>query len=381
MTADTAVGTVRTYARIGRDRPFDYDAWKEAVRRAETFVTYGPLLEFAVDGQPDGEPDRDVRAGGGTRGRDLGGGQRDRADVAGRAGGQRRDPREPAAVAPGARRAAGRVQAGTSSWLALLVRGHYPDKPEIIAAHSSPVMVGGERQPLRAAADAVTILEQIEGALAYLDTVGTRAETAAYKRMRLVLESAPTARCTTGCTRRAGSTSTHRRATIPSTTREAARGHAPQAAAPRSALAAVALQVLDPLERRGILARGPAHAAAERLDRREPVPVHPGGELSEHCLELPRPGAVERRDHLDGPGAGEQLLDHGRPVVDARGRAQVAGDPARHERHPPQRGGRLGRSAEGAGRRHGHPLDVEVDGEGPVEEHDALHPGLARGAG
>ena len=39
-------------------------------------------------------------------------------------------------------------------------------------------------------ADAVTILEQIEGALAYLDTVGTRAETAAYRRMRLVLEGA-----------------------------------------------------------------------------------------------------------------------------------------------------------------------------------------------
>jgi hypothetical protein len=38
-----------------------------------------------------------------------------------------------------------------------------------------------------AAADAVTILEQVEGALAYLDTIGTRAEDRAYKRMRLVL--------------------------------------------------------------------------------------------------------------------------------------------------------------------------------------------------
>lgn len=41
-----------------------------------------------------------------------------------------------------------------------------------------------------AAADAITILEQIEGSLAYLDTVGTRAEEVAYKRMRLVLTSA-----------------------------------------------------------------------------------------------------------------------------------------------------------------------------------------------
>jgi hypothetical protein len=32
--------------------------------------------------------------------------------------------------------------------------------------------------------------KQIEGAIAYLDTIGTRAEDMAYKRMRLVLTSA-----------------------------------------------------------------------------------------------------------------------------------------------------------------------------------------------
>ena len=61
---------------------------------------------------------------------------------------------------------------------------------EIIAAHSSPVMVELKDSPFMAAADAVTILEQIEGALAYLDTVGTRAETKRYKQMRLILTSA-----------------------------------------------------------------------------------------------------------------------------------------------------------------------------------------------
>ena len=77
-----------------------------------------------------------------------------------------------------------------SSWLALLVRGHYADQTEVIAAHSSPVTVAVHGSQFYAAADALTILEQIEGAMAYLDTVGTRAATAAYKRMRLVLESA-----------------------------------------------------------------------------------------------------------------------------------------------------------------------------------------------
>jgi hypothetical protein len=71
----------------------------------------------------------------------------------------------------------------------LLVRGHYADRPEIITAHSTPVMVKLAGSPLLAAADAVTILEQIEGALAYVDTVGTRAEDRVYKRMRQVLEA------------------------------------------------------------------------------------------------------------------------------------------------------------------------------------------------
>ncbi len=54
MTAMTAVGAVRTYARLRPDEPFTYENWLAAVRRAETFVTYGPLLDFAVDGWPMG---------------------------------------------------------------------------------------------------------------------------------------------------------------------------------------------------------------------------------------------------------------------------------------------------------------------------------------
>ncbi len=60
--------------------------------------------------------------------------------------------------------------------------------PDSIVDKRGMVEVGGGA--FLAAADALTILEQIEGALAYLDTVGTRAETASYKRMRMVLESA-----------------------------------------------------------------------------------------------------------------------------------------------------------------------------------------------
>jgi len=79
------------------------------------------------------------------------------------------------------------VKVDRASWLALLVRGNQPGLPEMIAAHSSPVLVKVAGTELLAAADALTILDQIEGAMAYLDTVGTRAETRACKRMRMVL--------------------------------------------------------------------------------------------------------------------------------------------------------------------------------------------------
>jgi hypothetical protein len=188
MSADTAVGTVRTYALIPPDKPFTYENWKDAVRRAETFVTYGPLLEFAVDGRPPGSRIGMPASGGAV-------------DVTWQVASVtipmsrvelvvNGEIRESVSVPPDQASGSWSVKVNKSAWLALLVRGHYADKPEIVAAHSTPVMVDVDGSPLLAAADAVTILEQIEGALAYLDTVGTRASDAAYKRMRLVLTSA-----------------------------------------------------------------------------------------------------------------------------------------------------------------------------------------------
>jgi hypothetical protein len=188
MTADTAVGTVRTYAHLHPDRPFTYNAWMEAVRRAETFVTYGPLLEFTVDGRPMGSR-IELPAGGGTVEASWQAASvtvpLSRAELV-----VNGEIRESTALEPGGGAGSWRLRLERSSWLALLLRGGYPDQAEIISAHSSPVMVAVAGSRLLAAADAVTILEQIEGALAYLDIIGTRAEQRAYKRMRLVLESA-----------------------------------------------------------------------------------------------------------------------------------------------------------------------------------------------
>ena len=188
MSAEMAVGTVRTYAHIPAGEPFTYESWKSAVRRAETFVTYGPLLEFAVEGSPMGSRIA-IPAGGGA------------VDVTWTAASLtipmtrvelivNGEIRESLAIPPASGSGTWQVRIEKSSWVALLIRGQYHDQPEVIAAHSSPVMIDVENSILLAAADAVTILDQIEGSLAYIDIIGTRAEERVYKRMRLALVSA-----------------------------------------------------------------------------------------------------------------------------------------------------------------------------------------------
>lgn len=188
MSAETAVGTVRTYARLRPDEEFTYDAWMEAVRRGETFVTYGPLLEFAVDGKPAGAT-LPLPAGGGTLtvSWKLSSVTVPMSRVELIVNGEVRESR---AIKPDDDAGEWDIRMERSGWLAILVRGHYPDKPVIITAHSSPVLAQVDGSSLLAAADALTILAQIEGSLAFLDTLGTRKENETYQRMRLVLTSA-----------------------------------------------------------------------------------------------------------------------------------------------------------------------------------------------
>jgi hypothetical protein len=54
----TAVGAVRTYARLDPGEPFSSGAWIEAVRAGRTFVTNGPLLKFDVTTGDVGKPAR-----------------------------------------------------------------------------------------------------------------------------------------------------------------------------------------------------------------------------------------------------------------------------------------------------------------------------------
>jgi hypothetical protein len=82
------------------------------------------------------------------------------------------------------------VRIDTSTWVALRVRGSYRGRQGDIAAHSSAVQIVVAEQPLFVATDAMAVLEQIEGTLAYVDTLAPRPEARRYMQLRATLESA-----------------------------------------------------------------------------------------------------------------------------------------------------------------------------------------------
>ena len=207
MAAATAVGTVRTYARIDPRSEFSYESWMEAVRRGETFVTYGPLLEFTVDGQPMGSRIA-MTAQGGT------------VDVAWQAASVtvpmtrvelvvNGEIRESVAVAPGAASGHWSVRVDRSAWLALLVRGHQPGKPELIASHGTPVMVtveGARCWPPRTRSPSSTRSK----APSLTWTPWAPAPRIGFTSGCGWRWNPPIAPCTTGCTSRGTTTSTRR---------------------------------------------------------------------------------------------------------------------------------------------------------------------------
>ncbi|WP_207671195.1 CehA/McbA family metallohydrolase [Paenibacillus cymbidii] len=189
MSQITAVGTIRTYALI-KDKPFTYASWMEAIRSGNTFATFGPLLEFRVNGSEMGSQ-LQLTSSGGT------------LDVVWQVSSVtvpvtqielvvNGELREASAVEPAGGSYAGHwsVPVAGSCWLALRVRGRYQGASEIIAAHSSAVMVVVDGKPLFRAADAVTILEQIEGSTAYIETLATPADERLVKQMLLTLTGA-----------------------------------------------------------------------------------------------------------------------------------------------------------------------------------------------
>ena len=188
MAAASLLGGIRTYAHMG-EREFTYENWMEAVRAGNTFVTVGPLAELTVEGVAPGGT-VELPTSGGTVNATW------RVESASL-------PIEQVEVvvgglvldqvnAHGVLSVEGslEINVGTSTWVALRVRGSYTGRPQQIAAHTSAVQVLVAGQGLFSQADAMTVLEQIEGAIAYVDTLAPRPEATRYKQLRATLESA-----------------------------------------------------------------------------------------------------------------------------------------------------------------------------------------------
>lgn len=189
MMASTAVGTIRTYSYVGSDI-FTFERWKQSMRTGQTFVTYGPLLDFHVEGKRMGET---VILG--TSGGTL--------DITWSVSSCTVPVTRVELVANGETVGEKRIDMGlgdytgqfsfktsNSCWLALRVRGHYPDQKEILAAHSSAVMVNVDSKPCFNSLDALSILEQIEGTTAYVKSMGTKAQERQFKAVIAELVSA-----------------------------------------------------------------------------------------------------------------------------------------------------------------------------------------------
>lgn len=188
MSAASLLGGVRTYAQLA-ELEFTYEHWMAAVRSGNTFVTVGPLIEFLVDGQPAGS--RIAMSGSGGS-----------VDVTWRVE-STRVPIEQIEVVVGglvaeqvnaggvfAANGSATISVTCSTWIALRVRGSLRARAGDIAAHTSAVQVLVGDQPIFSHPDALMVLEQIEGSLAYVDTIAPRPDAVRYKALRASLEAA-----------------------------------------------------------------------------------------------------------------------------------------------------------------------------------------------
>lgn len=188
MSAGSLLGGIRTYAQLG-ERELSYGNWMDAIRAGNTFVTVGPLAALKVEGV---EPGGQVRlpARGGSVAVEwqveslrmpierveiiVGGAVSDDTSVGGQLSARGR----------------AQVQLSASSWIAVRVRGSYRGKSDDIAAHTSAVQVLVDGSQLFSEIDSMAVLDQIQGAIAYVDTIAPRAEARRFRELRATLETA-----------------------------------------------------------------------------------------------------------------------------------------------------------------------------------------------
>ncbi|MEJ8815608.1 CehA/McbA family metallohydrolase [Variovorax ureilyticus] len=173
MSAASLLGGVRTYSQLG-EREFTFLNWMDSVRNGDTFITVGPLVSMTVEGRRPGSRIQ-LPAGGGTVTVDW---RIESVSVPVKkievvcnglvAFELSCDDLECKGSLP--------LRVTESCWVAIRLRGSVVGRDGDIAAHTSAVQVEVGDKPIFAAADAVSVLAQIEGTIAYVDTLAPRAD-------------------------------------------------------------------------------------------------------------------------------------------------------------------------------------------------------------
>ncbi|MER9064868.1 CehA/McbA family metallohydrolase [Mesorhizobium sp. M0698] len=187
MDAASLLGGIRTYAYLG-SREFTYQSWMGAVRGGDTFITVGPLVNMTVEGRRPGSKIQ-LPPGGGMVAVTW---QIESVSV---------PPKRVEVICNGtvvdqfqydtlACQGHTSVRISGSCWLAIRVRGSVAGRDSDIAAHTSSVFIKVGEKPIFATGDAVAILAQIEGSIAYLDTLAPKTDEHRHSRMRASLELA-----------------------------------------------------------------------------------------------------------------------------------------------------------------------------------------------
>ena len=182
MGAYTALGWLRTYAKMDPDREFTYENWAEAVRAGRTVSTNGPLMDLSVEGRAIGDT-IDMPSTGGTlevhataesfwplgkievvhNGRVV-------ASQEAPEGSKKLQVKE-------------RVRIPGSGWIAARCSGREGHPGAYVAAHTSPVYVKcGETRAFDGPA-AQHMLALVEGGIEYLQTLATVFDEPSRKRM------------------------------------------------------------------------------------------------------------------------------------------------------------------------------------------------------
>ncbi len=194
MSAAMPVGASRTYARLDRGRPFDFESWAAAVRAGRTYTTSGPLMDLTVDGHGVGEEIK-LTGGGGTvevhaTAECMWPMHRLEVVMNGKVVGDAFEEK-------GARTLEVRtkVKVDGSSWIAARAASSHKRVHSWsgnLAAHTSPVYIVVPGTELFSPSDATYMLTLIDGGLTYLDTLSVRYDEQRHNAIKAIYRAAQT---------------------------------------------------------------------------------------------------------------------------------------------------------------------------------------------